>query len=230
VTVDRAPAVELIERATRWLDATVADGRPRAAWSWATDAAVVLGSAQRLDGWAPPPPYGLVRRGTGGGAVICDPDYLMLDVVLPASDARVADDLAHSYAWLAEGLLDALAARGARGLRAVSTAEVRAAGEDDRQAGRLACWAALGPWEIVDAEGRKLVGLAQRRRRGAALFQAALYLGGTREPLAGLLPLAAEERASLRARLARVATLDAVDGLAPGFADDPPAIWRGTTP
>src|SRR5581483_11661778 len=49
------------------------------------------------------------------------------DVALPAGDPRVLDDLAASYRWLAERLLAGLAAAGARGLRAVPPAEVRAA-------------------------------------------------------------------------------------------------------
>ena len=155
--------------------------------------------------------------------MICDPDYLMLDIVLPAGDPRIADDLAESYAGSPTGLLAALARRGARGLRAVSTAEVRG-----RRRGRTAwpaAWPAgpgSGPYELVDAAGRKLVGLAQRRRRGAALFQAAAYLGGTREPLADLLPADAATRADVRARLRNVGSLGE---LAPSIRDSPPKLW-----
>ena len=66
-------------------------------------AALVLGSGQRPpEGWTPPPGLALVRRGTGGGAVLCDEDYLMLDIALPPGDARVLDDVTESYRWLAE--------------------------------------------------------------------------------------------------------------------------------
>ena len=220
-SLERAPAPLLIERATAWLDATAADGQVRAGWSLPTSAAVVVGSAQRLAGLAVDG-SAVVRRGTGGGAVLCDESYLMLDVVLPRGDGRLLDDLAESYAWLAEALLASLAAAGARGLRAVAPGEVRARSDTDRALGRLACFAGLGPYEIVDADGRKLVGLAQRRRRGAGLFQAALYLRGRREPLAELLPLEEGEREALRARLAEVATLDPI---APGFVDRLPVLW-----
>jgi lipoate-protein ligase A len=203
--VVRAPAVDLIARAGHWLDATAADGQVRAGWSRATDAALVLGSAQRLDPL--PGPLSVTRRGTGGGAVICDADYLMLDVVLPAGDPRLIDDLAESYRWLAERLLAELHAGGGEGLRSVLPAEVRALPAADRDAARLACFAGLGPYEIVDVRGAKLVGLAQRRRRGAALLQAAMYRAGRREALAELLPLEDSAREDLRARLAHVAVL-----------------------
>jgi lipoate-protein ligase A len=217
----RAPAAELIPAALDQLDATLADGRVRARWSCATDPAVVLGSAQRLDGWQPPPPYALVRRGTGGGAVVCDERYLMLDVTLPASDPRVGRDLADSYRWLAELLCAELAAAGARGLRALSPDELRALDRATREAGRVACFAGLGSWEIVTADGRKLVGLAQRRRRGGALFQAAAYLEPGGPDLAALLPLEPALAEAVRARLAAVATLAEV---APRFAERLPSV------
>jgi lipoate-protein ligase A len=220
-SLERAPAPVLIERASTWLDATADDGLVRAGWSLPTTSTVVVGSAQRVDGLEVDG-AAVVRRGTGGGAVICDESYLMLDVALPRGDERLLHDLAESYAWLAQALLGSLAAAGAHCLRAVPPAEVRSQSDEDRALGRLACFAGLGPYEIVDAQGRKLVGLAQRRRRGAGLFQAAMYLQGSREPLADLLPLDGREREVLRARLAEVATLDLV---APSFLDRLPSVW-----
>jgi lipoate-protein ligase A len=156
--------------------------------------------------------------------VICDPDYLMLDVVLPAGDPRLVDDLAESYRWLAERLLAQLQAGGGEGLRLVLPPEVRALPAADREAARLACFAGLGPYEIVDAGGGKLVGLAQRRRRGAGLLQAAMYRQGRRDGLADLLPLAPGAREHLRARLERVAVLSHA---APGFEDRLARVVRG---
>ena len=43
-----------------------------------------------------------------------------------------------------------------------------------KAAARRACWAGLSPYELVLGDGRKLVGLAQRRRRGAVLHQVAI--------------------------------------------------------
>jgi len=213
--VVRAPARVLIPRAVSWLEATIADGVVRAGWSCASDAAVVLGSGQRLAaGWHPPAPFALLRRGTGGGAVICDADYLMLDVTLPASDPRVIDDVTHTYAWLADLLLARLRDAGLDGASALTPVEARAAPPEQREAGRAACWAGFGPYELVDRDGRKLCGLAQRRRRGGVLLQAAMHLAGSRDRLAGLLPLDPALREQVRERLGKVATLAEV---APGF-------------
>jgi lipoate---protein ligase len=204
VIVERAPAAELIPRPLALLDATIADGRPRGSWSRATEPALVLGSGQHPpEGWAPPEGMALVRRGTGGGAVLCDADYLMLDIALPDGDPRVLADVTESYRWLAERLRESI---GGDGLSLVDPADIDAL---TREAGRIACFAGLGPYELLDREGRKLVGLAQRRRRGGALFQAAGYLGGDRRALAGLLWLHEPVRRDVRDRLGRTAVLGA---------------------
>jgi lipoate---protein ligase len=214
VTVERAPAAELLERADEWLERTRADGEVRAGWSRPTDAVVVIGSAQRLAS-----PGATLRRSTGGGAVSCDDHYLMLDVVLPRGHPLVIDDVGRSYRWLAKALLAALAARGAE-LRAVTPREAAAQPPAGRAAARLACFAGTGTYELVTLAGdRKLVGLAQRRRGKAALLQAGLYTAAPRLDVAASLGLPRDQEARLRARLAGIATLDEV---APGFAEAPP--------
>jgi lipoate-protein ligase A len=214
VTVERAPAAELLARADEWLERTRGDGAVRAGWSRPTDAVVVLGSAQRLA-----EPGDALRRSTGGGAVSCDDGYLMLDVALPRGHPLVIDDVGRSYRWLAEALLAALAARGAD-LRALAPEEVAALPAGDRAAARLACFAGTGTYELVTRlDGRKLAGLAQRRRGGAVLLQAGAYVAAPRLDVPGALGLPPAEARALRARLARIATLAEV---APGFAAAPP--------
>ena len=214
MTVERAPAAELLARADEWLERTRGDGEVRAGWSRPTDAVIVLGSAQRLD-----EPGHALRRSTGGGAVSCDDRYLMLDVVLPRGHRLVVDDVGRSYRWLAEALLAALAARGAD-LRALLPEEVAGLPACERAAARFACFAGTGTYELVTRlDGRKLVGLAQRRRGGAVLLQAGAYVASPRLDVPAALGLAPAEGAGLRSRLARIATLGEV---APGFADDPP--------
>jgi lipoate---protein ligase len=210
VTVERAPAAELIPRPLDLLEATIDDGRPRGVWSRATEPALVLGSGQRPPAdWTPPPGLAVVRRGTGGGAVLCDDAYLMLDIALPIEDPRVLTDVTESYRWLADAFCAALARLGLAGIRPLPLAELRALDEPARAAGRVACFAGLGPYELVDAAGRKLVGLAQRRRRGGVLLQAAAYLSGDRSALADLLWLEPAERDELAGRLAHTAVLGA---------------------
>jgi lipoate---protein ligase len=214
VTVERAPAAELLARADHWLELTRADGGLRAGWSRPTDAVLVLGSAQRVEA-----PGASLRRSTGGGAVSCDDHYLMLDVVLPRGHPLVIDDVGQSYRWLARALQAALRERGAA-LRAVTPREAASLPVAERAAARLACFAGSGSYELVTADGRKLVGLAQRRRGGAALLQAAAYVAEPRLDVAARLGLARDQEQRLRGRLARVATLNEV---APGFAEQPPA-------
>jgi lipoate-protein ligase A len=214
VTVERAPAAELLARADEWLERTRDDGALRAGWSRPTDAVIVLGSAQR-----PAASGTALRRSTGGGAVSCDDRYLMLDIALPRGHPLAIDDVGQSYRWLAEALLAALAARGAD-VRAVAPEEAAGAPASDRAAARLACFAGIGSFELVTrGDGRKLVGLAQRRRGGAVLLQAGAYAATPRLDVPGAIGLPPEAEAELRERLARIATLDEV---APGFADDPP--------
>jgi lipoate---protein ligase len=210
VIIERAPAADLIPRPLVLLDETIADGRPRGVWSRPTEPALVLGSGQHPPGgWAPPDGLPVVRRGTGGGAVLCDPDYLMLDIALPADDPRVLPDVTEAYRWLADRLVPALAAIGVGGVVPVAPDVVRSLDGVAREAGRVACFAGLGPYELLDAGGRKLVGLAQRRRQGGVLFQAAAYLGGDRRALADLLWPEPPGREAIRERLAETATLGA---------------------
>ena len=214
MTVERAPAAELLARADDWLERTRDDGALRAGWSRPTDAVIVLGSAQR-----PAAPGTALRRATGGGAVSCDDRYLMLDIALPRGHPLAIDDVGRSYRWLAEALLAALTARGAD-LRAVLPEEAAGAPASDRAAARLACFAGIGSYELVTRrDGRKLVGLAQRRRGGAVLLQAGAYVAAPRLDVPAALGLLADAEADLRERLGRIATLAEV---APGFADDPP--------
>jgi lipoate-protein ligase A len=81
-----------------------------------------------------------------------------------------------SYRFLGQAWIDALAAIDVEG-RLVTVAEARALPDTRRAAARVACYAGLSPYEVVDPAGRKLVGLCQRRRRGAALFQCSLACG-----------------------------------------------------
>ncbi len=118
----------------------------------------------------------VIRRGSGGGAVLCDPGLLEVDVALPAGHALLDDDVTESYRFLGQAWVDALAAIDIEG-RLVTVDEARALSDDRRAAARVACYAGLSPYEVVDSGGRKLVGLCQRRRRGAALFQCSLACG-----------------------------------------------------
>jgi lipoate-protein ligase A len=118
----------------------------------------------------------VLRRGSGGGAVLCDPGLLEVDVALPAGHPLLEHDVSESYRFLGELWLEALHGLDVDG-RLVPVAEARALPDERRAAARVACYAGLSPYEVVDAAGAKLVGMCQRRRRGAALFQCSLACG-----------------------------------------------------
>jgi hypothetical protein len=125
----------------------------------------VLGSSQ------PPPELSesaqgleVIRRASGGGAVLVAPDaQLWVNVWLPRGDALWVDDVVRSSQWLGEAFVSALRQLGVPDL-AVHTGRLERTEWSD-----LICFAGLGPGEVSTA-GKKLVGLAQRRDRYGARF------------------------------------------------------------
>lgn len=153
------------------LDAPVT--APRIAfWSYRAPA-VVLGSSQRIDersrAAAQMAGAGLARRRSGGGAVLAGPWLLGVSVVLPPDHPLVDAGVVGSYRWIGEAHATALRGLGidAEALRP-SALEVRPALGRDRDLA-WACFGALSPWEVVAARVRKVVGLAQVRRRHGVL-------------------------------------------------------------
>lgn len=114
-------------------------------------------------------------RGSGGGAVLVGPWMVGVSVVVPPDHPWTAGGLVDSYRSLAQLHLDALAQCGVPG-RAVSPQALPQQRADNAARGIAAvdwaCFGGLSPWEVVDAEGRKIVGLAQTRRRHGVLLVA----------------------------------------------------------
>lgn len=150
-------------------------GVPRTIAVWVcvpTDAAVVLGSTQAdevvdrtaaaAEGMA------VVRRRSGGGAVLVDGASVWIDLVVPAGDPNWHDDIARAAAWAGTCWRDALAALwpALAGVMRVHTGPMV-----HTPWSRLVCFDGTGPGEVMVGE-RKLVGLSQRRTRHAARFQA----------------------------------------------------------
>jgi lipoate---protein ligase len=147
----------------------------RAAWLFEPDRpALVLGSTQpdatvdrdacRRAG------VDVVRRRSGGGAVLLVPgEVLWVDVVVPAGDALWADDIGKAAHWLGDSWAAALGGCGVRGTSVHRGQLARAPWSD------VVCFAGLGPGEVT-LEGRKVVGISQRRTRTAARFQCAAAL------------------------------------------------------
>ena len=160
------PLPEHVERAVYVLDVD----RP----------ALVLGSAQPDDvvdldacGRAG---VEVVRRRSGGGAVLLDPGaVLWVDIEVPRGDRRWHDDVGRAAWWVGE----AFAA-------AIGTGEVHRGPLDRGRWGELVCFAGLGPGEVT-IDGAKAVGISQRRTRAGARFQCAVPRRWEPERLAGLL-------------------------------------------
>lgn len=142
--------------------------------------ALVLGCSQRalqerLLAAPGGPPMALLRRESGGGAVLTGPWLVSVSLALPPHHPWLGQGLLESYRQLGQLHAQALAELG---VAATALAPPHIPGTQTALAARglpavdWACFGSLSPWEVVDAEGRKLVGLAQRRRQTGVLLVA----------------------------------------------------------
>jgi lipoate-protein ligase A len=159
------------ESAATFHDRQPGEPFPRAVWvAEPTGRALVLGSGQRDDVVDPAATIEVVRRRSGGGAVLVAPGaQLWVDVLLPAGDRRWQDDVGRSVLWLGDVWVAALDQVGITARRHEG-AMVRTRWSP------LVCFAGLGPGEVVGPAGEKLVGISQRRTRAGARFQCSVPL------------------------------------------------------
>ena len=121
----------------------------------------------------------VVRRRSGGGAVLLMPDeFVWLDLVVPVDDPLWDVDVARAMVWVGELWQSVLAEFGAPG-HVHREAMVRA------DWSRAVCWAGVGTGEVM-AERGKLVGISQRRTRALARFQTMCHLHWRPELVAAL--------------------------------------------
>ena len=144
---------------------------------WTFDApAVVLGCAQRQHLEAArarwPQGWELLQRPSGGGAVLTGPWMVSCSVALPPTHPWLQGRLPDSYRALGELHVQVLQQLGVPS-RALPGDEVAAGNARLGPVVDWACYGSLAPWEVVDVQqGRKLVGLAQRRQRHGVLLVA----------------------------------------------------------
>lgn len=142
-------------------------------WCDFTDAAIVLGSAQRPDvlDTAAVAADGLsvVRRRSGGGAVLLVPEAVVwIDLIVPAGSPAWTDDVRASMVRAGNVWRAALAEL------AQPELVVHAGGMVPSDWSPLVCFAGVGPGEVLVGP-RKLVGLSQRRTRHGARIQGLVH-------------------------------------------------------
>jgi lipoate-protein ligase A len=178
-------------------------GVPALRWYGMEPPALIVGSSQRLDeiDRAACAAAGLRihRRRSGGGAVL-SADMLMLDLALPRAHQLYLDDVTESYRWIGEVWAAALRDLGLD-TDVASVAAARADAQALDPLVRRVCFGGLSPYEVA-VGGRKLVGLAQVRRRGGALYQVGIYLHWAPARTAALLAATPGERLVLERQLA----------------------------
>ena len=128
--------------------------------------ALVLGSTQRADvadaRACAAAGVEVVRRRSGGGAVLLHPGDLWVDVLVPSSDPLWSDDVGFAAHWLGDMWAAAIGPHAFvhRGPM------VRTAWSD------LVCFAGLAAGEVTAGPGGpKLIGISQRRTRVGARMQ-----------------------------------------------------------
>ena len=133
----------------------------------------------------------VVRRRSGGGAVLLDPDDpVWIDLARAGHDDRLwVDDVGRATWWVGEAWCRALGALGVDpGCLALHRGPLERTAWSDR-----ICFAALGAGEVT-AGGRKVVGISQRRTRRGARFQCAALLRWAPDRLVDLLALDPPDR------------------------------------
>lgn len=167
VTVQRGDAAAFHDRAVDRIDELTL-------WWFEVDRpAIVLGSSQPIghldvDACARRG-VEVVRRRSGGGAVLLEPDDVVwVDVLVSPSDPRWTDDVGESALWLGLSWQAALSDLGVAATSVHTGAMVRTPWSNQ------VCFAGRGAGEVM-AGAAKVVGISQRRSRVGARFQCALY-------------------------------------------------------
>ena len=164
---------------------------------------LVLGSSQTEDSFdldeVEAQGLGLTSRRSGGGAVLVGPEELVwFDVVLPVTDPLWHSDIRRSFDWLGSAVQRALTTLG------VET-ELHQGPLVDTEWSRDICFAGLGPGELT-IDGKKVVGMSQRRVREAARIQVAILLSWDGPAHARLLKLDPDTRERAATELESVAS------------------------
>ncbi|HEX2911947.1 MAG TPA: hypothetical protein VH186_14160 [Chloroflexia bacterium] len=184
--------------------------QPSLYWYEANRPALILGAAQkpeimdraacRREG------FEIYKRTSGGAAVLVGPNFLSLDVALPPASLLANNDVTLAYRWFGECWIDTIKRLGGEA-RLVTPEEAREArlaldgASSETKLVKLVCFGTLSSYEVVTLDGRKLVGLAQIKRRSGQLLQAGLHFEWPYRQFGQLLALTANNREALAANL-----------------------------
>ena len=134
-------------------------------------AAIVLGSTQRDDivdrDVVISRGFEVARRRSGGGAVLVDESVVWIDFAIARGDPLWDDDIARSMQWLGRLWSSALATVDIH-------SEVHQGSPIGSALARAICFCGIGHGEVV-VDGRKAIGISQRRTRDGARFQTMLH-------------------------------------------------------
>lgn len=162
--------------------------------------AIVLGSAQpeahvdqdaaRQEG------VEVARRRSGGGAVLVTEESIVwVDLILPAGHDLWETDVGKAGWWVGSAWAAALESLSVPGDITVWKERLRSTDWSSR-----VCFAGVGPGEVL-IDGKKAVGISQRRTRSAALFQSAVLIDWRPGDLVRLLALDPDSRGRAAADL-----------------------------
>lgn len=164
----------------------------------------------------------VVRRRSGGGAVLVVPDHVVwVEVAVPAGDPLWEDDVGRASWWLGDVWAEALSSLG------FGRPEVHRGSPVTTPWSRTICFAGLGPGEAT-VDGGKVLGLSQRRTRAGAVFHCAVPLRLDGPVLVELLAFDSRRRGQALAALEAGAT--SLAGLGRGARRYPARTGIGVAP
>ena len=170
---EHSDAATLVARSAQLLDDLADDGVPTLRWYRSTDRALILGrgqSPQLVQAVDVP----VIPRYSGGGAVLMDAGLLSLDVLVPVGHPLLGGDLGTVFLRVGHAWARALRSLGCSGVAVhEAAAQARRRGSTREQLLAAICYATLGRGEVT-VDGRKVLGLSQRRRRPGGLVQCGL--------------------------------------------------------
>jgi lipoate---protein ligase len=178
--------------------------QPALRWYVMEQPSLILGSSQRISevdlDACEAAGVCVHRRRSGGTAVYTDATLLSLDVALPAGHRLLPQNVTAAYQWFGETWRDTLQRLGVDAY-VIDDAAARALHALLDPAVKQVCFGGVSPFEVLVGY-RKLVGLAQVRRRPGGLLQAGIYLRWDAGRISSLLQGTPDERQA-RASLLR---------------------------